>query len=174
MTITRRALFEVLAGGLVVGTVGEIIAAPEILFSDGQPMAVRQREGWAVPITFHRGQFRMNVTIVTNNLPQGVWDSPNFLGTGQTFPVSVWRIREGRATSLYLLLLPKTSVYSFQFPVGPQFDKGDLLVVEYSPGLLKAPGVPFASLVDNVSNDPVTVPLTIVFFADGQGKRRSV
>lgn len=118
----------------------------------------------AFPVTIDHITQRMNVSVMTVVAPPQMWQNPSYremlqVGEDNAFPVRVYRIREGVVTEQMTIRLVADSAQLTQFSVGNQFQKGDVLAVEWKPGMLREDGrVPFASVIDNVSNDPVTYP----------------
>lgn len=125
-------------------------------------------EAYAFWITSDTSRFRMNVSLMTADLPQAVFDDPAFqqsIGAHDgVFDVKVWHIRDGRAQHVGTISMPTAPNIRVAHRVGSLWRNGDVIAYEYNPGMhVKAgrdgePGLPFASLIDNVSNDPVSVP----------------
>lgn len=119
------------------------------------------RSGIAFPIN-HDSNYRMNLLLVTSDLPQEVWDSGAFQqdinAVDGTFTVSVWQSRAGRTIRAGYITLPTAPLRMVPpWPVPASFKPGDVLIIETHPGLFIHEHTPFASLIDNRNNASTTV-----------------
>lgn len=133
------------------------------------PLPRPTRTGYAFPVMYDLGAYRVNVYIVANNdIPEPVWSDVNFrdvIGAqGNLFRVHIWRIRGSRADRVATVDLDAKPSGFAHYPLGWEFQKGDLAVVEWNPGIQtrrdQASGMsllPLASVIDNQSGDPTTM-----------------
>jgi len=125
-----------------------------------------QRTAWIIPVWDSR--FRMNLGLNTNaDLPTQVWQGESWLQFIQadsgTFPVRLWIVRGGVPHRMADLRIPARRMQFVNVPLAPYGVKaGDLVVVEFSPGLMTSQtpnGMigPIVSIIDQTSNDPTTM-----------------
>lgn len=123
-------------------------------------------EAYAFWITSDTSRFRMNVSFVTADIPQVIYDRPEFnhdiRARGGECEVKVWHYRD-LWQQVGVVKLPMEYNRRVSHRVGSLWQNGDVIAYEYNPcmqvGQCDAVGrctLPFASLIDNVSNDPVT------------------
>lgn len=130
--------------------------------------------GYALPIT-DTTKYRINIFIHTD--PRMPWGAPfdaqsvatwrQAIGvnesTGQ-FPVHIWRMRRGLWRRVLTAWIPAASLQMASVPVPADFESGDLLIMEYNPGVMNvlsktSPSLyemPLASVIARASNDPMT------------------
>lgn len=115
---------------------------------------------------------RVNLLLVTRSLPAEAWHAMQATladgdedWTGEAFAVRLWVLRNGseRAQVVRTLRVPNEPSRIAQFQLSAdEFERGDLAIIENSPGLF--PDALRASIIDNVSNDPTPFPLVKVPF----------
>ncbi len=135
--------------------------------------------GYALPIA-DTTKFRINLFIHTD--PRMPWGPPydaqsvatwrQTIGVNEAsglFPVHIWRMRQESCTSclwrrVLTVWVPAATTQMATVPVPADFKTGDLLVMEYNPGVMNVLSktnpslyeMPFASVIDKISNDPYT------------------
>jgi hypothetical protein len=120
------------------------------------------RSGFALPIMYSTDKFRYNVILEGN--PVMPWADVAFQKEvrvyNDKFPVSLWKKSVyGEVTKLVTVEVPAAKgllVYRIE-----GIQEGDIVYVEYTPALYASP---FASIIDNTSNDPITLSLIPVRF----------
>jgi hypothetical protein len=138
-----------------------------------------QRSGIAFPLSYDQTRFRVNLQLLSNYfVPDQLWRDAKFRAalheSGGEFPVRMWRGRAGKFEMIEQITIPAAPGVFRQYGIrGDRWQRGDVVVIEFTPGLFvvdqqlhgqRAVIVPFASVVDNRSNDPVTLYGTMVRF----------
>lgn len=132
--------------------------------------------GVVMPYTTQANRFRVNLSLNTNpDMPFGKpYDAASVAAFSETlrvwngfFPVNVWRVRHGVHKKVGTVRMPFEAAKYMQVSLtsgGYGFRDGDLVVIENNPGITVHFGgsyqtstTPFASVIDNVSNDATTV-----------------
>lgn len=130
--------------------------------------------GYAAPVMFDPMKMRMNILL--NAHPYAPWSEPynavavaafrQTIGVeGNTFPVQIWRDRNGMWKRIATVHVPASKDGYLIFTV-PDVKKGDLVVIKYTPGLLvsrsaqhpQAYELPLISVIDNATHAPTTLP----------------
>jgi hypothetical protein len=129
-----------------------------------------RRDVYMFTVPILHGKQRMKVTLNTQDFRQELWDSAAaresmYIDDDGWFYVNVWLVRAGLVgpQKIDQVRMPAIPNEPVPYYVKSVFQQGDTLAfdahpgVQYKPGRDGEPGVPFASIVDNTSNDPATI-----------------
>lgn len=135
-------------------------AGPRDVSVQTPPQQLTLRDGYALPVRYPLEKARLNLMLVTLPVPDALWLSLPRQASDGTFPVRLWKRTRG-STAAYpveVLRVPDAPGSTVLFPVRSEtFKEGDVVIVEYAVGLLT--GALAGSEIQNVSGDPVTIPL---------------
>lgn len=145
--------------------------------TDDLPIA-RDGYGWVAP----KDGFRQNIKLNANaRVPDIVWESETWrdeIGVDRydnVFLVAVWVKRDGEShwTRVDEARVPAHRMGWLQFSTQRyELRPGDMIAVQDHAGLMVSDWTPFASVIDNVSNAPDTVPPMKVKIEPGPRERR--
>lgn len=141
----------------------------QAMVSDTRP--VLRGDAVVFPVMYDGPNWRMNLSINTAP-PSEAWSNPQWRALHRvrpdgTFPVRIWRIRAGNTTptgvplpdvmTMQVAMIRASFPTNLSVPLDARFKRGDLVAVEYVPGLLVTEQWPILSVIDNRSGAPTTV-----------------
>jgi hypothetical protein len=167
------APFAIAAAGILAWQVAET-PAPE---PEPIPVVSIVREGIGFPVIAGLDAFRINVQLTTLPIPPEAWRNLETVLNPKngTIGIPVWRLRKGTSTRIGEVRIPSHPIATAVYALPPAyFQLGDVAVFEYTPALFTE--AVFASVIDNASSDPTTMPGARVQFHEtpAAGRRRSV